>query len=200
MHYVDLGCKHGGAIDVARKHGHVHGIPRNPKPGLCIGVDRSPDYAASMRKRGYQFFQGKLPDCDFPWPDADCYLAWNFLEHLDSIEIAKEVLGDMIRHSTHGVWLLMPTFEDDVCKALAARGFELPWYNMKGHRALVLKRHVLQVVASMPGKVKRVVWKPKWPISNLQIKDLKVLPDMKPKPGPIRPSLVGAWECFLHTR
>ena len=197
--YVDLGTKTGGALDCARKYGPKLGLP-TARPGECVGVDRKADYEKALWKKRYQFNRVKLHDPDWHWPTADCYLAWNFLEHLDSIETAQEVLRWMIRKSQQCVWLLLPSFEPDTRERLLERGFELPWYRQKGHRALVTKQHVLQVVAELPKPVKRVVWRPKWPIRRLATKDLRTIPGTTPKPGPIKPQIDGAWECFLWKR
>lgn len=197
--YVDLGTKHGGALDCVRKRGLELGFLK-AMPKQCLGIDCNPKYEQDVRGRGYHYEQVQLPDSDWRWPSADCYVAWNFLEHLDNIEDAKIVLRSMIQHSTQCVWLLLPSFEEDTRQRLLERGFELPWYRQAGHKALVTRQHVLQVVAELPKQVVRVVWRPKWPIRRLEIKDLVTIPGKTPKPGPIKPCLDGAWEGFLWKR
>jgi hypothetical protein len=195
LRYVDLGTKVAGALDCVRKRATQHGLPK-AHPRQCLGIDRLPKYENRVRRKGYQFELVDLnKPADWSWPQADCYLAWNFLEHLNSIEIAQQVLRRMLTHSRQCVWLLLPSYEDSAREILNARGYEFAWHYQKGHRAHVQKRHVAEVTDKM-SRVKRQVWRGQWPVTRLKTSEMHSIAGKTQKPGPVR-KLSGAWEGFL---
>jgi hypothetical protein len=158
-------------------------------------VDRKNDYRKPVEEKGYRFACLQLPDNAWDrWPVADVYLAWNFLEHLDSVEDAQQVLRMMFRYSRVAVWLLMPSFEKDLVQALHKRGFEIPWWHHRGHNAPLQKKHVKAVI---PRKW-HAETRPKWIIETLDPDTLLPVFGKQQIPGPISPSLVGAWEMVIR--
>jgi hypothetical protein len=133
---VDLGTKLGTAIDVFLKRGAMYyGEPVGKiSKAECLGVDLADKYQKDVEKRGYQF---KAMDVlkDFNYPVADYYLAWDFLEHLPSIEDSNNVLAAMLDHAIKGVWLKMPSFEQDNQGEgqLRKHGLRFTWTHWHGH-------------------------------------------------------------------
>ena len=63
-------------------------------------------------------------------------MVWDFLEHLPSIEDSNLVLGAMLDHAAKGVWLRMPSFEQDEAGEgqLRRHGLRFTWTNWQhGH-------------------------------------------------------------------
>lgn len=134
---VDLGTKKGGALNVFHARGDMYygkGISRIRLSG-CLGIDQDDKYKEVVEKQGYQFEACDVLDPSFVWPDADYYLAWDFLEHLPSIEDSNSVLAQMLTSANKGVWLKMPSFEQDEQGEgqLRRHGLRFAWTRWHGH-------------------------------------------------------------------
>jgi len=144
---IDLGTKTGGALDVYRQRGaKLYKLPRS-RPEYCLGVDAKGKYRAQVEKKRYNFLEANVLK-GFPWPEAQVYLAWDFLEHLPSIKDSKEVLKKMLELASVCVWLRCPSFEqDDEGEAqLARHGLRFTWTKWKGHRSPFLAAHVYETI------------------------------------------------------
>ncbi len=111
---VDMGTKKAGSLGVFLEHGAMYfgEEASRIKPRECLGIDWHDKYRQSVEKQGYQFMALDVLK-DFNYPAAEYYLAWDFLEHLPSIEDSNNVLAAMLDHAIKGVWLKMPSFEQD---------------------------------------------------------------------------------------
>lgn len=133
---VDLGTKLGSSLGVFLDKGSMYygSHVKQIQPGECLGIDLKDQYQQDVEKRGFQFRAMDVLK-DFQYPVADYYLAWDFLEHLPSIEDSNNVLGAMIDHAVKGVWLKMPSFEQ--CEEgegqLREHGLRFTWTYWKGH-------------------------------------------------------------------
>lgn len=144
---VDLGTKLGGALDVYRGKGHkLYYFPR-ADPKQCLGIDRQDRYKKDVEKKGYSFRTADLLDEKFAYPAAQVYLAFDFLEHLPSIELAQLVLIKMIEASEAGVWLRCPSFEND--PRLSEAGVRFAWTNWHGHPAHFKIEHAMEAVGQL---------------------------------------------------
>lgn len=141
---VDLGCKKGGALDVYRKAGPTLYKYPEASRGQCLGVDVKDQYQPELQKRRYKFQKANVLE-DFTFPRAEVYLAFDFLEHLPSIEAAQQVLHQMLESSNKGVWLRCPSFEDE--PRLTDEGLRFTWTRWHGHRAHFKLEHVYESLA-----------------------------------------------------
>jgi hypothetical protein len=135
---VDLGTKKGSAIDVFLKRGKMYYGREIPKilPAQCLGVDRAEKYRKDVEKQGFAFEACNVLEPMSPcWEEADYFLAWDFLEHLPSIEDSNNVLSWMLLWAQKGVWLKMPSFEQDEQGEgqLRRHGLRFAWTHWHGH-------------------------------------------------------------------
>lgn len=137
---VDLGTKKAGAIDLYRR---VYNNYRLPEIERFIGVDMKSEYKEEVEGKGYEFIEADILADDYKWIDADVYLGFDFLEHLPSIEVSKQVLKKMIEHSKF-VWLKMPSFEYE--PQLEDLGLRLSWTYWKGHPSYFKIQHVKEIL------------------------------------------------------
>jgi predicted O-methyltransferase YrrM/glycosyltransferase involved in cell wall biosynthesis len=145
---VDLGTKKGGAIDAFRRFAASNQMPA-PSPALCLGIDRDEQYRTEVTQKGYEFLAANIISPDFVWPEADHYLALDFLEHLPDREWSKKVLIQMCRHATAGVWLRLPSFEQDSVTgegALKKHGLRFAWSHWSGHPSHFLVEDAMQAL------------------------------------------------------
>ncbi len=140
LRVVDVGTKLGNALgEFIRRGGPVFGDPTiaSIQPGECLGVDRQPRFEQDLTRRGYQFSCVDLTQTYVmaALPEADYYLAWDFLEHLPSEAWSASLLQVMLAKARKGVWLRMPSFEQDGtgCQALEVLGLRFTWTNWTGH-------------------------------------------------------------------
>ena len=135
---VDLGTKKGYAIGVFRERARMYyGADVQMVPArLCLGVDRNDKYRAVVEEQGYQFHSAIIHEADFLFPVADYYLAWDFLEHLPNTDVSNNVLTSMLCSARKGVWLKMPSFEQDERGEgqLRRHGLRFAWSHWKGHK------------------------------------------------------------------
>jgi predicted O-methyltransferase YrrM/glycosyltransferase involved in cell wall biosynthesis len=145
---VDLGTKKGGAIDAFRRFAASTQMPV-PSPAVCLGIDRDEQYRTEVTQKGYEFLAANVISPDFVWPEADHYLAWDFLEHLPDRECSKKVLIQICRHATASVWLRLPSFEQDSVTgeaALKKHGLRFAWSHWRGHPSHFLVEDAMQAL------------------------------------------------------
>jgi hypothetical protein len=154
---VDLGTKEAAALDVFRKRGNMYfGIEAECEPGDCLGVDRKEQYSEAVKKKGYKLKLGNILTEEFDWPTAAVYLAFDFLEHLPSKEDSDNVLRTMLERSKRGVWLRMPSFEQDGTgeKPLRDLGMRFAWTHWHGHPSHYLVSDAMRVIKLIRPKAK----------------------------------------------
>jgi len=194
--YVDLGAKNAGALAAAIKRGPSRGLPR-AKPEECMAVERVAAYRRPVEKRGFQFVSADV-QMGFSWERADVYLAWNFLEHLNSIEAAQKVLTKMFAFSRQCVWLLLPSFEEAALKRLAKFGYTFKWVDWKCHRAHVQLKHVDEVAKHFQTRIEAKKVIKRWAVRNCA--NLKPLKGRKQIPADLEPPLPGALEVMYYLK
>jgi hypothetical protein len=150
---VDLGTKRAGALDEFLRAGSMYfgDEVASIKPGDCLGYDYNGKYDREVRAKGYRFQGQDLTDRQVldALPAADYYLAWDFLEHLPSVEHSDRILEVMLQRARVGVWLRMPSFEQDMETGegrLRAHGLRFAWTDWHGHKShytLAMARDVI---------------------------------------------------------
>lgn len=110
---VDLGTNLGNAIGEFLKRGKQHFTDLEEiRPEECLGVDKQGRFQSDLIQRGYNFSEADLTTIDLSaLPEADYYLAWDFLEYLPDTDWSAAVLQVMLHKSRRGLWLKMPSFE-----------------------------------------------------------------------------------------
>ena len=150
---VDMGTKLGRSITEFRKRGHTffgddaRGIP----PERCLGIDKKTQYMSDVQGQGYRFLgmdvtsTGALENL----PEADFYLAWDFLEHLPDKKWSGAVVWAMIHKARKGVWIKMPSFEPDEATgegALRKLGLRFAWTHWHGHPSHYLVQDCVEAI------------------------------------------------------
>ena len=87
---VDLGTKHGNAIDEFRKKGNIYlkqqTLMNRILPPRCVGYERpqAEDYRPIVEGKKYKFRTADLAtdEAIAELPMSEIYLAWHFLEHV----------------------------------------------------------------------------------------------------------------------
>lgn len=137
---VDLGTKLGHAIGEFCKKGSLYFGDEisQIRPDQCLGIDLQDKYRNDVVGQGYRFMvmdvtqDGALDAL----PEADYYLAWDFLEHLPSKEWSDALVKVMLHKARKGVWCRMPSFEQDETTgegALKKLGLRFAWTHWHGH-------------------------------------------------------------------
>jgi len=150
---VELGCKLGNGITEFIRRGSMYYGPlvRSIDPAECLGIDIQERFRADLESRRLRFrcldltADGALEEL----PEADYYLAWDFLEHLPNMEWVSAVIQVMLRKARKGVWIRMPSFEQDKDTGegvLRAMGLRFSWSVWHGHKCHVLVSDVVQVI------------------------------------------------------
>lgn len=137
---VDLGTKLGNAIVEFVKRGDMYfgEEVKLIQPNECLGIDRQSKFSKDLTGRGLQFMELDItaPLSLEKLPQADYYLAWDFLEHLPSTDWSSAVVHLMLHNARRGVWLRMPSFEQDDETGegvLRKLGLRFAWTNWVGH-------------------------------------------------------------------
>lgn len=207
---VDLGCKKAGALDVYRKAGpKLYKLPI-AKAHECLGVDVKDQYQRTVEKKGYEFFCGRI-DKNFLWPEADVYLAFDFLEHLPDIEMSQFVLDAMLTMAKKAVWLRLPSFEttSEGEGRLSKLGLRFTWTRWKGHRSHFKLEHMNAVLDQFKGpklrkkinKLERMRTTGDRRIVPIDAPEdtTKYHPKLGPKPNStFNPALVGQYEVLIY--
>lgn len=137
---VDVCCKTGGALHEFRRS--LAG--QAPPMSACLGIDSNDAYRANASRQGFNF-----RSIDVQKPEAmssavaEYYLAYDALEHLESVEVAKRVLWTMLDNTLTSVHLRMPSFEQH--QVLDDNGLRFYWTNWTGHTAHLLLSDVCAV-------------------------------------------------------
>jgi hypothetical protein len=131
---VSLGCGLGNTfLEFIRTGAPYFGEDvRMIRPAECLGIDRNYHFHDDLVNRNLQFLQLDLLECDLAvLPAADYYMAWNYLHaNLPDKEWMAAVVETMIHKARKGVWLRIPSFEQDEATgelALKEFGLRFAW-------------------------------------------------------------------------
>lgn len=151
---VDLGTKQAGALQEFLAKGDIYfgKDVLTIKPAECLGIDHQARYAHEVKALGYEFWtQDILANLD-SLPEADYYLAWDFLEHLPNVRESSRVLRAALARARIGVWLRMPSFEQDEEGEgqLRKLGLRFAWSHWHGHPSHYLVGDAEEVFSKNP--------------------------------------------------
>lgn len=210
---VDLGTKKGSAISNFLKKGpHYFGrLATGLNPKKCLGVDINPKWRRTVTRQGYQFAEKNLADEEEleSLPVAKFYLAWDFLEHLPDHVWAEKVLLSMVDKSLHGVWVVIPNFDQDETgeRALKKLGLRFAWTKWLGHPNHWTLHQVSRSLQKLP---ERCTWKirPAKKINHTRHPDVvplgapvdsvKYSKEMGNKPlVALNPAVIGQWHIVV---
>lgn len=209
---VDLGTKKGGALDVFREAGPRYFLAAGGvSVGGCLGVDANEAYAADVRRKGYRFETLRFPDDLGALPEASYYLAFDFLEHLNGVDESDRVLEVMLAKASRGVWLRMPSFEQDTLTGegvLRKHGLRFAWTHWVGHKSPYRLEHALRVISGcgrfhrydLRGNRKIAVSSDRAVVPvEAPIDTVNYSKALGPKPAiEFKPPVIGQWEVLIH--
>ena len=158
---VDLGTKLGNSIGEFRRKANIF-WPEfvAPLPELCLGIDMQDKYREDVEGQGYKFMaldvtaEGALEQL----PEADYYIAWDFLEHLPNKEWSSAIVKVMLHKARKGVWIRMPSFEPDESTGegvLLNLGLRFAWSNWRGHKSHYLLLDCITAINEYKTEAKR---------------------------------------------
>ena len=120
--FLDLGCSKGGSLRWAT----------NRYGGTGLGIDIEPRKVAAAREAGRLAFEGdatKLP----AGLSVRFVLMSDFLEHLPSLDVVEQVIGEAARVATDFLLIRHPSFEGR--GFLEQIGLRQYWWNWTGHKS-----------------------------------------------------------------
>ncbi len=120
--FIDFGCSDGGSLKFAQQ-----AIP-NAKG---CGIDIDPAKVEKACNAGHFAVTGDIFSIQTP-KIVDFVTLSHFLEHLESIDLAKRMLQKAIELATHFVLVRQPWFDADA--QLMQLGLKLYWSHWRGHR------------------------------------------------------------------
>jgi hypothetical protein len=152
-HYrlVDIGSKIGGSAEKYRRRLSASEFPvSNAAAQHVLTIERSPGYRAALRRLGFDVIIGdimKILD-DGLLPSGDVFMASHILEHLPTLEDSQRLLAAMVQQAKHGVWLKLPSFEqDDTGEGrLKKHNLRFNWTSWSCHRTAFCLEHVREVL------------------------------------------------------
>ena len=151
---IDVGSKIGGSLGKYRKMlpGTILRQPQ-PKPSDCLAIERNKKYEQTLRDAGYDVLIRDFFDLidKKELPKSDVYLACNVLEHFKSIEASKHALKHMIWNSYVGVWLRLPSFEQDETGEgrLREHNLRFSWTSWRHHSSHFCLQHVKELLSTL---------------------------------------------------
>ncbi len=215
---VDLGCKLGNALGEFRKRGGMFYGDRvySIQPEACVGVDKQSRFRRDLEECGYTFLEMDVTEEGAleRLPEADFYLAWDFLEHLPDKDWAFRIIQAMLQRARCGVWIRMPSFEQDDNTgegALKKLGLRFTWTNWHGHPTHLLVHDVVSAVNTFKAETHRAITLRVKPGKRIySTSDVCVVPEDAPQDTtkyheglgfrPVQkfnPPLVGQWEAII---
>jgi hypothetical protein len=221
---VDLGTKHGNAIEAFLKRAGATALPPETmaefKPERCVGYEREQcrDYAKIVQDKGFQFRLANLADDSSleKLPVSRVYLAWHFLEHLPDKIWAQKVVISTLSRTTELAWFRLPSFQPDAKNGegvLRDLGLRFTWTTWTGHPTAWLVEDCLKAInlwkTQQPNREFECIVKPADHIHSLR--DLRVVPvdspvdatqyrvafGPKPKNHKLKTPIVAAWEVMV---
>ncbi|HEY9301263.1 MAG TPA: class I SAM-dependent methyltransferase [Phormidium sp.] len=133
--FADFGCSNGSSIQFGIK------ILKGRKG---FGIDIDPKKVASAKAAGYDAIKGDFCNLDLPDGCVDFTILSHTLEHLPTLECAKEAIKNAIRVSRKFVFIRGPFFDaDDYLKSL---GLKFYWSDWTGHTLHLKAEQVMNIL------------------------------------------------------
>lgn len=223
---VDLGTKHGNAIDEFLKKGGEYlkrrELMRRIQRGRCVGYERpqAEKYRKIVEGKGFQFRVADLANDEeiAKLPMAEIYLAWHFLEHVPNKDWSRKLVRASLTNARHMAWFRLPSFQQDKDTGegvLKEHGMRFTWTNWKGHPSHWLVEDCLDAITEWsmdvgPYRTFDTMVKPAGYIKSMS--DHRVVPidtpidvnKYEPKYGPkpldvvFKKPIVAEWEVIVR--
>lgn len=133
--FADFGCSNGSSIQFGIK------ILKGRKG---FGIDIDPKKVASAKAAGYDAIKGDFCNLDLPDGCVDFTILSHTLEHLPTLDCAKEAIKNAIRVSRKFVFIRGPFFDaDDYLKSL---GLKFYWSDWTGHTLHLKAEQVMNIL------------------------------------------------------
>jgi hypothetical protein len=133
--FADFGCSNGSSIQFGIK------ILKGRKG---LGIDIDPKKVASAKAAGYDAIKGDFCNLDLPDGCVDFTILSHTLEHLPTLDCAKEAIKNAIRISRKFVFIRGPFFDaDDYLKSL---GLKFYWSDWTGHTLHLKAEQVMNIL------------------------------------------------------
>ena len=141
---VDLGTKHGNALDEFRRKGDMYlKLPEffnQIRPQQCVGYERPQMETARaiVTRKKYNFCVADLAteEAIAALPKAKIYLAWHFLEHVPNKDWSRKLVHQSRTNAQHLAWFRLPSFQHDTEAGegvLQQHGMRFTWTTWTGH-------------------------------------------------------------------
>ena len=161
---VDLGTKHGCAIDEFRRIGNMYlknqELFDQLKLQRCVGYERpqAESYRAIVEGKKYNFRIADLAteEAIATLPKAEIYLAWHFLEHVPNKEWARKLVWGSLTNARHLTWFRLPSFQQDTETGegvLRQHGMRFTWTFWHGHPTHWLVEDCTEAIAEWAKEV-----------------------------------------------
>jgi len=222
---VDLGTKHGNAIEEFIKKGKQYlnypDFIQSIDPGRCVGYERpqAEDYRKIVEGKGFQFRTADLASdvAITHLPLAEVYLAWHFLEHVPNKDWSRKLVRAALTYSRKLAWFRLPSFQQDTDTGegvLKEHGMRFTWTNWRGHPSHWLVEDCQEAIDSwskdVPHRTFMLTVKPAGYIRSMS--DHRVVPidtpidvnKYEPKYGPkplgvvFKKPIVAEWEVIVR--
>jgi hypothetical protein len=156
---VDLGTKHGWAMDECRRIGNMYlknkDLFDKLQPRRCVGYERpqAEGYRSIVENKNYNFCIADLAtdEAIAALPKAEIYLAWHFLEHVPNKEWARKLVWEALKNAKHLVWFRLPSFQQDTENGegvLRQHGMRFTWTFWRGHPTHWLVEDCTEAIAT----------------------------------------------------
>jgi len=133
--FADFGCSNGSSLQFGIK------VLKGRKG---FGIDIDPKKVASAKAAGYDAIKGDFCNLDLPDGCVDFTILSHTLEHLPTLDCAKEAIKNAIRISRKFVFIRGPFFDaDDYLKCL---GLKFYWSDWTGHTLHLKAEHVMNIL------------------------------------------------------
>jgi|JI7StandDraft_1071085.scaffolds.fasta_scaffold23161_3 Methyltransferase domain len=133
--FADFGCSNGSSIQFGIE------ILKGRKG---FGIDLDPKKIISAKAAGYEAIKGDFCNLDLPDGCVDFTILSHTLEHLPTLDCAKEAIKNAIRISRKFVFIRGPFFDaDDYLKSL---GLKFYWSDWSGHTLHLKAEQVMNIL------------------------------------------------------
>lgn len=222
---VDLGTKHGNAIDEFLKKGQQYlkrqALMSRIKRDRCVGYERpqAEKYRSIVEGKGFQFRVADLAtdEAIAKLPLAEIYLAWHFLEHVPSKDWSRKLVRACLTYARHMAWFRLPSFQPDDETGegvLREHGMRFTWTDWTGHPSHWLVEDCQKAIEEwsrdVPMRQFETIIKPAGYIKSME--DHRVVPidtpvdvnKYEPKYGPkpkgvkFKQPIVSEWEVIVR--
>lgn len=135
--FIDFGSSLGGSLNFSKKLGGRRGL----------GIDIDPKKVEKAQKLNYKVMCADATSVKLPRKCVKFCVMSHFLEHLPTLEKAKEAITNAINAAADFVFIQGPWFDSD--EQLKALGFKFYWSDWHGHQLHFTSTMLGQILTSL---------------------------------------------------